>query len=74
VLNILTWIINYNISDIASHKSNPSSTPQGYVDSNSTLPWVTWEVTTVVECIPCWGLLQNTLANGALVYRSQGGR
>jgi len=32
---------------IASHKSNPSFLPQGYVDLHSTL--VTWEVVTGVE-------------------------
>ena len=52
----------------ASHKSNPSSVPQGYMDLNFTLPWVTWEVVTGVEGIPCWGFLWHTLANGALVY------
>jgi hypothetical protein len=36
-----------------SHKSNPSSAPQGYVDSYTTLPWVTWEVVTGVEGLPC---------------------
>jgi len=46
---------------IASHKSNPLSIPQGYVDSYSTLPWVMREVVTGVEgyCdegsyITCW--------------------
>jgi len=43
----------------ASHKSNPSSVPQGYVDFNSTLPWVTWEAVTGVEGIPWWGLLRH---------------
>jgi len=33
-----------------------------------------WEAVTVVEGIPWWGLLRNTLANRALVYPSQGGR
>jgi hypothetical protein len=56
----------------ASHKSNPSSVPQGYVDLYSTLPWVMWEVVTVVEGIPCWGLLQHMLANGALVQEVEG--
>ena len=36
----------------ASHKSKPSSVPQGYVDSYSTLPWVTWESVTGVERLP----------------------
>jgi len=36
----------------ASHKSNPSSVPQVIVDLYSTLPWVTWEVVTVVEGTP----------------------
>jgi len=49
---------------LASHKYNPSSVPRGIVDSYSTLPWVTWEAVTGVEGIPCWGLLQHTLANG----------
>jgi hypothetical protein len=37
---------------VASHKSNPSSEPQGIMDSYSTLPLVTWEAVTVVEGIP----------------------
>jgi len=37
---------------IASHKSNPSSVPQGIVDLYSTLPWVMWEAVTVVEGTP----------------------
>jgi len=41
----------------SSHKSNPSSVPQGIVDSYSTLPWVMWEAVTVMEGIPQWGLL-----------------
>jgi len=39
----------------ASHKSNPSCTPQGYRDSNSILPLVMWRAVTDVEGIPCWG-------------------
>ena len=58
----------------ASYKSNPSSVPRGIVDSYSTLPWVTWDAATVVGGITCWGLLRHVLANGALVYPSQGGR
>jgi hypothetical protein len=58
----------------ASHKNNPSSLPRGIVDSYSTPPWITWEDVTSVEVIPCLGLLRHTLANGALVYPSQGGR
>jgi hypothetical protein len=58
----------------ASHKANPSSELQGIVDSYSTIPWVTWEAVTVVEGTPWWGLLRHMLANGALVYPSQGGR
>jgi hypothetical protein len=30
-------------------KTNPSSIPQDYVDSYSTLPWVTWDAVTGVE-------------------------
>ena len=41
-----------NINYQASHKSNPSSVPQGYVDSHSTLPWVTWDAVTGVEGYP----------------------
>jgi hypothetical protein len=33
----------------ASHKSNPSSVSQGYVDSYSTLPWVTLDAVTGLE-------------------------
>jgi hypothetical protein len=49
-----------------SLKSNPSSYLM--VTWIRTLPWVTWEAVTGVESIPCWGLLQHTLAKGALVY------
>jgi len=45
----------------ASHKSNPLSVLHGYVDSNSTLPWVKWEAVTSVQCIPCRGLLLHML-------------
>jgi len=38
-------------SNPASHKSNPSSVPHGYVDSYSTLPWLTWEVVAGVEVL-----------------------
>jgi len=34
-----------------SHKCNPSSIPQGYMDSHSTLPWFTWEVVTGVKAL-----------------------
>jgi len=61
-------------SIVASHKTNPSTVPWGVVDLYSTLPWVTQEPVTGMEGIPCWGLLQQTLANGALVYPSQGRR
>jgi len=61
-------------SIVDSHKSNPSSVRQGVVDSYSTLPWVTWEAVTGVDGIPCWELQRQMLANGALVYPSQGGR
>ena len=40
------------MSRVASHNSNPSSLSKDYVDSYSTLPWVTWEAVTVVEGIP----------------------
>ena len=43
--------MQYN-NTIVSHKSNPLSVLRGIVDSYSTLPWVTWEVVTVVEGIP----------------------
>ena len=45
----------------ASHKSNPLSVLHGYVDSNSTLPWVKWEAITTVQCISCRGLLLHIL-------------
>jgi len=61
-------------SFITSHKSNPSSVLQGYVDSYSTLPWVTVEAVTGVEGVPCGALLRHTLAKGALAYPNQGGR
>ena len=38
-----------NINYQASHKSNPSSVSQGYVNSYSTLPWVTRVAVTGVE-------------------------
>jgi hypothetical protein len=45
----------------ASHKSNPLSVSQGYVDSYSTLPWVTCEAVIGLEGYPddsyndiCW--------------------
>ena len=63
-----------NLYDIASHKANPSSVPWGIMDSYCTLPWVTWEAVTILEGINRWGLLWHRLANGALVYPSQGGR
>jgi len=40
---------------LASHKSNPLSVPQGYVDMYSTLPWIMWEAVTGVVGIPCRG-------------------
>jgi len=46
---------------LASHTSNPSSAPQGYVNSYSTLTWIMWEAVTCVEGHPdevyydtCW--------------------
>jgi len=52
----------------ASHKSNLSSVPQGYVDScSNNLGHVG------VEGYPDEGYY-DTLADGALVYPSQGGR
>jgi len=50
--NIWTMIKMFTCSLSASHKPNPSSVPQGNIDSCSTLPWVKWEVVTVVESIP----------------------
>jgi hypothetical protein len=37
---------------LASHKSNPSSITLSIIDSYCTVPWVMWEVITVVEGIP----------------------
>jgi len=47
-------------TNYASHKTNPSSIPQGYVDSYSTLPLVTWEAITGVEGYPDEGYYYNT--------------
>jgi len=58
--------------DRASHKSNLSSVPQGYVDSYSN-KLITWEMVTGMEGYPDEGYY-DTLANGALVYPSQGGK
>jgi len=52
---------------------NPTPRPYLRVTRKS-VPWVTWEAVTGVESTPCRGLLRHTLANGALVYPSQGGR
>jgi hypothetical protein len=57
---------------LASHKSNPSSVPQSYVDLHSTLPRVTWEAVTGVEGAPCWGL-RHTLAKEALQVKVDDG-
>jgi hypothetical protein len=59
-----------------TYESNPSSVSRGIVDSYSysTLSWITWEVVTVVGGILRYGLLRHMLANGALVYPTQGGR
>jgi hypothetical protein len=51
--NIYLFIRKGSNMYIASHKSNPSSIPQGYVDLYSALPWVTWEAVKVVEGISC---------------------
>ena len=67
-------VCTHNSGPSASHKPNHSSVPRGTEDSYSALPWVMWEAVTVVEGIPWWGLLRHMLANGALVYPSQGGR
>ena len=40
---------------LASHKSNPLSVIQDYVDTYSTLLWVMWEAVTGVEGISCRG-------------------
>ena len=50
-----------------SHKSiNPTPRPYIMVMWRS-VPWVMWEAVTGVEVMPYRGLLQHTLANGALV-------
>ena len=46
---------------------NPTPHPYRKVTWLRTLPWVTWEVVTDVEEIPCWGLLRHTLATQAKV-------
>jgi len=74
LLHIIVWHEHMTLEgSLASHKSNPSSIPQVYVDTYSTLPWVMWEAVRGVEGIPCWGYY-DVLANGALVYPSQGRR
>jgi hypothetical protein len=52
---------------------NPTPRPYLRVTWRSA-PWITWEAVTGVEGIPCRGLLRHTLANGAKVCPSQGGR
>ena len=37
---------------LASHTPKPSSVPQGYVDSYSTLPWLTWKAVTGMQGYP----------------------
>jgi len=51
---------------------NPTNRP--YLGLCGSVPWVTWEVVTGVEGIPCRGFLWHTLANGAVVHPSQSGR
>jgi hypothetical protein len=76
IVHFLEWFCLNCSTDLstnwASHKSNPSSVPRGIIDSYSSLPFVTW--VEVVEGMSWWGLLQHMLANGDLVYPSQGGR
>jgi hypothetical protein len=48
----------------ASHESKPSSVSQGYVDSYSTLPWVTWEAVTDLEGYPDEGYYYKCLLTG----------
>jgi hypothetical protein len=49
----ITGVMSSGMPEGAFHISNPSFVPQGYVDSHSTLPRVTWEAVTRVEGIPC---------------------
>jgi len=62
-----------NVSALFEIRSLRLIQPQGYVDSYSTLHWVTSEALTCVEDLPSRLLLRHTLANGSLFYPSQGG-
>jgi hypothetical protein len=42
------------VSAGVSHKSNPSSVPQGIIGLYGTVTCVTWEAVTVVEGYPDW--------------------
>jgi len=53
----------HSVCSDAFHKSNPSSVPQGYVESYHGSLGRQYHV----EGIPCWGLLCHTLANGVVV-------
>ena len=48
----------------ASHESKPSSVTQGYLDSYSTLPGITWEAVTVLEGYPDEGYYDMCLLTG----------
>jgi len=62
-----------NISPLFVIRSLHLIQPQGYLDSYSTLHWVTSEALTCVEVIPSRLLIRHTLANGSLFYPSQDG-
>jgi hypothetical protein len=65
LLHIIVWHEHMALEgSLASHKSNPLSVPQGYVDMYSILPWVMWEAVTGVAGIPCWGYYETCWLTG----------
>jgi hypothetical protein len=65
-----------SVSDIPVQVSRPSinPTPHTYLKVILSVTCITWVAVTGVVGIHCRGLLKHMLANGALVYPSQGGR
>ena len=53
LLHIIVWHEHMALG--GSHKSNPLSVPQCYMDTYSTQPWVMWEAVPGVEGISCRG-------------------
>jgi hypothetical protein len=65
------WIWYYFPASGASHKFNPSSVLQGYVDSYSTLPWVTWEAVTDMVVYPVEGYCDTHWLTGLLYSQAK---